>query len=349
MGAYMLKKLAIINMLLKGSAYILIDRTNTGDVTSLTLLNSDYVYIYINGALITELVDLTAIMTGGNVDVTYHYVLNGHIYDKSQIIHLINYPDATGLRGISTLAYAAETLGIAYDTQTHSGSFFRSGANLSGVLHAIAGVTLLKGQAQKAKESFVQALSPALGGTSGGIVALDSGMEFQPISVNPKDSQMIENKAFNVLEICRYFNVPPSLAFSESARHAATAEQQGLGFLNDCLLPLLEKVENEFFRKLYLQSDWKLSSLKFNTENLLRLDATTKADVAAKLFGIGAKTANEIRSDYDAEFPVQGGNTAFVSTNLQPINDLVVSGTAKANTPTKPTSGSTTQNNIDNI
>jgi methionyl-tRNA synthetase len=41
---------------------------------------------------------------------------------------------------------------------------------------------------------------------------------------------------------------------------------------------------SEFFRKLYLPSEWNTSDLKFNTENLLRTDSATRADYYTKLF-----------------------------------------------------------------
>ena len=55
----------------------------------------------------------------------------------------------------------------------------------------------------------------------------------------------------------------------------------------------------------------------------MRLDATTKADVLVKLFGIGVKTTNEGRAMYDAKFPVKGGHRAFVPVNVQPIDNLI--------------------------
>jgi HK97 family phage portal protein len=320
MGAYIFKKQIVTNMLLKGNAYVAIDRANTGAVLSLTLLNSDYVQIYVNGQLVTTVTDFTAL--GTDIKITYFNTLTGKEYDKSQVIHIPNYT-INGIEGISTLSYAADTLGLASYTNEHSANFFKGGSNLAGILRPVAGGTLLKGQAVKAKQDFINSLSPVVGGVSGGIVALDAGLEYQSITVNPKDSQMIENKAFSVLEICRYFGVPPSLAFSETAKYS-TAEQQGLDFLNNGLLPVIEKMENEMFRKLYLPSEWNTSDLKYDVENLIRLDAVTKANVLTQLVNIGVKTVNEGREMYNAKFPVSGGNKAFISTNLQSLDSPVV-------------------------
>ena len=334
MSSYTFKKLTVLNILNKGNAFILIDRVRTGQVLGLTLLNSDYIQIVVNGTPLTSTVDVSQLLGAGTATISYQNILSKKEYDKSQIIHIMNYPDVNGLKGLSTLEYASVALGIAYHTDNHSLNFFKSGANLGGILRPIAGVNLLKGQAVKAKEAFVQALNPILGGISGGIVALDSGLEYQSISINPKDSQMIENKAFNVLEICRFYGVPPSLAFSEGGKFN-TAEQQSLDFMNNGLLPIIEKIENEMFRKIYLPSEWVSNELRFDVENIVRLDANTKADVAVKLHSIGVRTSNEIRATYNSPFPVKGGNDAFISTNLQKLSNPVVQGD-KVNNSAKP-------------
>jgi HK97 family phage portal protein len=325
MSAYMLKKLAVLQMLSNGNAYIYIDKEKTGQVKSLTLLNPSNIELLLNGASIGTIVDVSSMIQEGNLDITYHNMVSGKVYDKTQIIHLINYPDANGLMGFSTLSYAATVLGNAYYTDAHSSQFFQSGANLGGILRPVAGVNLLKGQAAKAKQDFINALSPSLGGTSGGVVALDAGLEYQPIAINPRDSQMIENKEFNVLEICRFFGVPPSLAFSETGKFS-TAEQQGLDFLNNGLLPVVEKMENEIFRKCYLPSEWINNELRFDVDNLIRLDATTKIDVLTKQIAAGVKTPNEGRAIYNMASPVKGGNKAFISTNLQTLDAPAVTG-----------------------
>jgi HK97 family phage portal protein len=320
MSKFTFMKQLVTYMLLQGNAFVYIDRNKKGEVLALTLLNSDYVqmvYMPAKGEIIPYTTNL-AITSG---DIGYKDTLTGKIYDKSQIIHILNY-SIDGYYGQSTLSFAATQLGIAYDTDQHSGNFFKGGANLAGILRPLAGVNITAGKAKQAKSDFISALSSDLGGQSNSIVVLDSGLEYQPITVSPKDSQMIENKQFNVIDICRFFNVPPSLAFSETGKFS-TAEQQQIDYLTNCLQPVIEKLENEFFRKLYLPSEWNFKDLKFDVENLIRLDATTKANVMVQLHSVGGYTTNEIREKLNATYPVAGGNRAFVQVNLQPTDNLI--------------------------
>src|SRR5665647_3705184 len=88
MSSFTFKKMMIVSMLLKGNAYIAITRdSRTGNVTALTLLNSDTVLIK------TE-----------NSDIKYTDSFTGNVYDKSQIIHLMNNSESL-YRGESTVSY----------------------------------------------------------------------------------------------------------------------------------------------------------------------------------------------------------------------------------------------------
>ncbi len=303
-SSFMFKKMIIVNMLTKGNAYILITRIKTGKITSLTLLNSDFIFVDIQ-----------------NNDIKYIDTSTGAEYDKSQIIHILNYT-TDGITGVSTITYASDSLGIAYNSESHASNFWKSGGNMSGILRPVQGGGMNPAQAKRAKQDLISQLNSDLGGSSNSVVVLGDGLEYQTISVNPKDSQLLESRQFNVLEICRFFNVPPALAFSESGKFS-TAEQQGLDFLNNSLTPIIEKIESEMFRKLYLPSEWRSSELKCDTENLMRLDATSRADYYSKMFQIGGLTTNEIRYKTDAPYPVTGGNRSFVPVNVQPSDNLI--------------------------
>lgn len=306
-GRYTFLKEMIVNMLMKGNAYVLITRMKDGTVERLNILDSD---------------DIEVVLV--NDEIKYVSKSTKKVYDNSQIIHIMNYT-VNGMVGVSTLTYAAETLTISYESEQHTKNFFSAGASLSGILSPKDGVNLTKDRASRAKQDFINSLNSDLGGTSGGVVVLDSGLQYQPISISPEQSQLIQSRQYNVIDICRYFNVPPALAFDQNGKYA-TSEQQMLDFLNGTLTPMLEKIENEMFRKLFTQSEWLESDLRFDAENLLRLDATTRATYYTQMFNLGAYSTNEIREKINAKYPVQNGNKHFIQVNLQPLDNLAVQG-----------------------
>lgn len=303
-SAYTLKKQLVQSILITGNAYINITRDNNGDVTQFTLLDSNKV----------KVIEL-------NGDLKYQYD-NVIIYDKSDIIHILNY-SLNGLVGLSTLQYAALSLGIAYSAEESAYNFFSSGSNMSGILRPVQGVNLKQGQAESTKEKFMNALNSNLGGKPNSVIVLDSGLEYQQISVNPKDSQLLESRQFNFVTICQFFGVPPSKIFDFSKSNYNTVEASQIDFLNSTIQPLLEKIELEFYRKIFTRVEYDMTELKFDVSVLLRMDSTAQAEYYSKMFQVGAITPNEIREKINMGYPVTGGNRNFVQVNVQPLDNLI--------------------------
>lgn len=300
MSSFQLKKMMIVNLLLKGNTFILIKRTGK-DVNELHLLNSD---------------NITPIIEKG--DIKYIDTLNKKTYDKSQIIHLINYSN-NGYIGESTISYASTALGITKNIDNLLSTQSANGMMVAGILKPVAGGQINQAKADKAKEKF-NAVNTV---DSNSIIVLDAGFEFQQISLSNRDSQVLESSKLSSNDICKFFGVPPSLIYNETGKYS-TAEQQQLDYLNNTLMPIIEKVESEFFRKIYLSSDYSNKELKFDVSNLMRLDATTQAAYYKTLFEMGALTVNEVREKINAKYPAKDGNKHFISTNLQDLSNLIV-------------------------
>jgi HK97 family phage portal protein len=305
MSAYTFKKMLVISMLLKGNAYVAITRDNrTGEVSALTLLNSD-----------------TVLMETTTNDFKYVDTSTGNVYDKSQIIHLMNYGSSM-YKGESTISYMANSLAISNNLENYLLSLTRSGMMVSGILKptANAGGGMTSEKAIKAKQSFNSAINSV---EANSVIVLDAGFDFQQISISPKDAKYLESSKLNSNTICKFFGVPPSMIYDEVGKYS-TAEQSQLDYLNNTLTPIIEKIESEFFRKIYLQTEWNNKELKFDTTNLMRLDATTQASYFKTLFEMGAMTVNEVRERINAAYPATNGNKHFISTNLQPLDSPIV-------------------------
>src|SRR3546814_3300163 len=58
---------------------------------------------------------------------------------------------------------------------------------------------------------------------------LDRDMQWQQLTINPEDAQMLESRAFSVEEICRFFGVPPFMVgHTEKRSEEHTSELQSL-------------------------------------------------------------------------------------------------------------------------
>ena len=313
MSRFTFMKTLVVSTLLKGDGYAYIERDNKGDVKALHYIDSGKVTI------------------NEETDGTISYSISGiknRVSDKD-MLHIINFT-YDGIHGISTLTHARNTLGLASDAENHASGFFKSGANVGGILKVNSTLN------DKQKEGLKQSWNNAFGtnaSTPNGVAVLEANMDFQPITVNPSDAQLLETRKFNIKDICRFFGVPPTKVFDVSDSADNTREGNQLQFLTDCLAPLLEKIEMEFERKLFKPNEKFKIDVRFDTSAMLRTDKQAEADYINKLFYMGAISVNEIRKKLDLS-PIENGDTHLVQSNLMTLDNVitVVPKTDKATT-----------------
>lgn len=302
MSKFTFMKTMVVSMLLTGNAYALIERDERGNAKAL---------YYIPTELVTILKPQT-------ITDTISYSITGmkNVVEDCNMIHILNFT-SDGYEGISTLAYARKTLGLAMDAEANAEGFFKGGANVAGILKCNSPL------ATKQKESLKSSWNSAFNGSTGtpnGIAVLDADLDFQSVTVNPSDAQLLETRQFNVIDICRFFGVSPVKAFDLSKSSYNTIEQMQLAFLTDTLQPLLEKIECEFQRKLYKPSEKDNITVRFSTAPLLRADKQSQANYYNTLFQMGVMTINEIRRELDLPH-LENGNTSFVQVNVQTLKN----------------------------
>lgn len=302
MSKFTFMKTMVVSMLLTGNAYALIERDERGNAKAL---------YYIPTELVTILKPQT-------ITDTISYSITGmkNVVEDCNMIHILNFT-SDGYEGISTLAYARKTLGLAMDAEANAEGFFKGGANVAGILKCNSPL------ATKQKESLKSSWNSAFNGSTGtpnGIAVLDADLDFQSVTVNPSDAQLLETRQFNVIDICRFFGVSPVKAFDLSKSSYNTIEQMQLAFLTDTLQPLLEKIECEFQRKLYKPSEKDNITVRFSTAPLLRADKQSQANYYNTLFQMGVMTINEIRRELDLPH-LENGDTSFVQVNVQTLKN----------------------------
>ncbi|WP_250451194.1 phage portal protein [Caballeronia sp. ATUFL_M2_KS44] len=225
-----------------------------------------------------------------------------------------------GLMGLSVISYAREVLGNATAANKTSSSVFRNGLRPSGVLSTDQ--ILQKEKRNEIRESLTEQFGGAM--QSGKTMVLEAGMKYQAITMNPGDVQLLETKAFNVEEICRWFRVPPFMVgHSEKSTSWGTGiEQQMIGFLTFSLRPWLTRIE-QTIKKGCLSPDERLTYYaEFAVEGLLRADSAGRASFYSTMTQNGLMTRDECR--VKENLPPMGGNAAVltVQSALLPIDKL---------------------------
>lgn len=229
---------------------------------------------------------------------------------SDDMIHIMNYT-INGYIGISTLEHAAHTLGLASSSEKYANRFF-TGGSATNVLKLQA--SLSEKQREDVRKQWINATS--VGGS--GVVVLQHNMDYQSISINAKDAQMLETRAFNVVDICRFFGVSPIKAFDLSKNSYSTIEATQLDHLATTIKPWLEKIELEFKRKIFTEEEKKSVRVEFDTKELVSIDSTTLSNYYSQMLNAGAMTPNEIRREIGMP-RIEGGDDAFIQVNLQDV------------------------------
>ncbi|MCI1681438.1 MAG: phage portal protein [Bacteroides sp.] len=296
-------KTIVQSVLLKGNGYGYIER-------DINLRAVQVVYIPATNVTIQWVVD-------GKGIPRMRYNITGfkELVEPRDMIHILNF-SYDGVIGVSTLTHAAQTIGIATDSEAYAKGFFRGGGAAAGILSFEGKLT--KTQREQAYAEWEARTNPVTGKPNGIVIIEGGSTKYAPITINPKDAQMIESRKFNVEDICRFFSVSPVKAFDLSAAHYSTVEATQLAFLTDTVAPMITKIELELQRKLFLPSERKTTKIEFNTNEFLRADKAAQATYYKQMFYVGGITQNEIRKGNNLP-RVEGGDETYIPGNMQTI------------------------------
>jgi HK97 family phage portal protein len=296
-------KLIVSQMLLAGNAYALIRRDRNGTPLELVYVPSESVMILEPSA--------TDIFS----DIKYSIAGINRVVEHTEILHFLNFT-YDGIRGVSTVRHAANTLNLANAAGAAAAGLFESGGMVSGILSINSPLT--NDQYNALHKAWRERFQTP--GVRNGVAILQGNMTYSPVSINPEDQQLLETRIFDVVEICRFFGVSPVKAFDLSKSSYSTVEATQLAFLTDTLAPVLQKIEMEIERKLYLPSEKANIDVRFDTEQLLRADIASQAEYYSKLISHGVVSPNEVRRKLNLG-KIEGGDSAYMQINMQRLED----------------------------
>jgi HK97 family phage portal protein len=239
-------------------------------------------------------------------DVLYYdcpIISRNHIEPINMLHFLLHSYD--GVNGISLLTFASRTLGITNANENAAKSFFENGMNLSGVLRINTPVT--KAQKDEIRASFQQVHN----GQSGGLAIINANMEYNPLSLNPQDAQLLESRQWNVADIARFFNINPLLLGGNSGATYSSVEMLQSAFLVHTLQPYISMIESEMNRKLLKPSENNLSVI-IETGDLLRVNKAAQAQYYKNMVDSGILSRNEIRKELGYN-GIKGGDDVTIA------------------------------------
>lgn len=215
---------------------------------------------------------------------------------NEDVLHIPGY-GYDGLSGYSVVDKARDSLGLGIALRTFGAKYFRNSARPSTVLK-----TATKLDA-KAADALRESWERMHGGVDNAhrTAILHSGLEAQVISFNARDSQFIEERQFELLEIANWLGIPPHKLGDKNSRGFASLEQENQSFLDDCIDPWLICFEEEAEDKLFTEDEKAADShlVEFGRRELARGDIAARTNYwRAATGGRPWAAPNEAREDF---------------------------------------------------
>ena len=282
----------VVSLLLDGNAFVRIARDGRGIIEDLTVLNPTNVEVLDDG-----------------------YRLNGTVFlPRMEVLHVTEMLLPGEKRGTSRIKQAKDTLGLGMALEEYAGRFFGNGAYAGVVLEVPNELT--KEQADEIQQAW-EAKHKGLSRSHRPAVLMN-GMKATQLTVNPADSQMLDQRRFAVEEVCRLFRVPPfMLGITERGSMSYNSvEQQMLFFAQSTILPRVEALEDAFSGLLVNER----SFIKFNLSSLVRADLATRTESYSKALLAGYMSVNEVRALEDMR-DVDSGDGHRVPLQNIPVED----------------------------
>jgi len=174
----------------------------------------------------------------------------GKTLDAENVFHLAGV-GFDGVSGFNFVKLIKQAIGVGLAAETFQGDFFANGSDPGGVIELAHKLDLAKRQ-ELAADWERRHQGP---GKRKRTAVLEQGAKYNPISVDPDKSQLLESRKHQVLEVARPWRVPPHKVGDYSQAHLANLEASNQDYLNTALMPWLIAFEQQALLKLLLPAE----------------------------------------------------------------------------------------------
>jgi HK97 family phage portal protein len=230
-------------------------------------------------------------------------------YEASEILHLTGF-GWNGVCGYNVVKQFRSAIGLGLTAEEYASRFFANDAT-PGVVLKTAERLSPEGVANM-KAAWIAAHKER------GVAVAHSGLEVDTPSFSPNESQFIEQRIFQLLEVCRIFRMPPHKLAELTRATFSNIEQQSIEYYTNTLRPWLVRWEQAINRCCLTVEEAVDLYAEHAIEGLLRGDFRTQTDGFARLLQNGVYSINEVRAMYNLN-PIEGGDEHFIQLNMQDV------------------------------
>ena len=289
--SFEMKKALVIDYLLMGNGYIYINKER-GNIESLHYVKESDVSINRNVDPIFK---------------NYDVLVNGHIYKPHNFIKLLRHTD-NGCNGYGIIEENIILLSVIYNSLKYENILSKTGGNKKGFIESLnkldtESMLILKEQWRNMYSNNTE-----------NCIVLNKGLNFKESQATPTELQLNENKITNGSEICKIFNIPPSIISGDGKANEGDFDEM----FKMAILPILNSLIASINRDLLLEKEKKSFYFGYDANELLKGDIEKRFKayeiaIKNKIMGV-----NEVRYKEDLE-PIE----LFEDTILLGLNDVL--------------------------
>lgn len=305
MTSFELRETMVGHLCLRGNAYAEKVFDRAGRVKELWPLNPDGVLVERDKA--TKQLIYIITLPGESKQVKL---------SSDRILHIRGL-SGNGIIGYSPIALAKESIGLALATEEYGSRFFGNASRPSGVLEHPG--KLGKDAADRLKKSWEE-MHRGLSNAHR-VAILEEGLKWNQIGMSQEDSQYLQTRQYQVVDIARIFRVPPHMIAELSRATFSNIEFQSIDFVVNTLRPWLVRFEQAFKQRLFDETDREYYA-EFLIDGLLRGDIASRYSAYAIGRQWGWLSADDIREMENRNpLPDGQGETYLVPLNMVPAGE----------------------------
>ena len=241
--------------------------------------------------------------------------------------------------GISVVAAARESFGLAKATEEHAARMFGQGIQISGVLEHPK--RLDEATSKRIADSFSRAYAGVRNSHKPAV--LEEGMKWTALGLTAEDSQFIQSRKFQINDIARWFRIPPHMVGDLERATFSNIEHQGIEFVTHTLRPWLVRIEMAIRRDLIIAQGRFYA--EFLVDALMRGDTKSRYEAYNVGINSGILAPNEPR-EWENLNPLEGLDEPLRPMNMTPVSQAAAAPAAPA-LPTTPAATTASRRMVD--
>lgn len=233
---------------------------------------------------------------------------------KDDMFHLVGLT-VDDLGGLSLVDFARNTIGRQMAAELFGDDFFSNSAVPSGFFKHPGEMS------EDAQQRFLAHVMQrhAGAGKRWKPAILEESMEYQAVGVSPTDALLIDQLKFGVMDVARFFNLPPHKLGDASRVNYNSLEQEEKAYYSSSLGSWLSRFEFEANDKLFVDSEVNQGYFtEFLQDSWLKADTAARFNAYAVAINWGIMSRNEVRLRENLN-PYDGGDEYLTPlTHQQP-------------------------------